>query len=67
MTQKGWRKYVHLSLVFVVLCCASEMCLAQLDRGSISGVVTDPSGSVISGARITVTNVATGTDRKSVV
>ena len=66
MTQKGWRKYVHLSLVFVVLCCASEMCLAQLDRGSISGVVTDPSGSVISGARITVTNVATGTQSSTV-
>ena len=31
--------------------------------GAISGAVTDPSGAVISGATVTVTN----TDRKSVV
>ncbi|GGA62881.1 hypothetical protein GCM10011507_13110 [Edaphobacter acidisoli] len=37
------------------------MCFAQLDRGTISGVVTDPSGSVIAGARATATNTATGT------
>jgi hypothetical protein len=28
--------------------------------GSIVGVVNDPSGAVISGAKVTVTNVATG-------
>ncbi len=33
---------------------------AQLDRGSISGVVLDPSGAVMAGARITVTSATTG-------
>ena len=34
---------------------------AQEFRGSITGLVTDPSGAVIAGARVTVTNVATNT------
>ncbi|MGA9244275.1 MAG: carboxypeptidase-like regulatory domain-containing protein [Silvibacterium sp.] len=40
--------------------------MAQLDRGSISGVVTDSSGSVIPGARLTVTNTAMGTQNSAV-
>src|SRR3984957_6563273 len=32
---------------------------AQLDRGSITGVVTDPSGAVISAAQVVITNTAT--------
>jgi len=46
--------------------CGSELCLAQLDRGTISGVVTDPSGSAIAGARVTVTNTAMGTQNSTV-
>ena len=33
---------------------------AQVDTGSISGVVTDPSGAVIGGAKVTLTNEGTG-------
>ena len=33
--------------------------LAQSERGTISGLVKDPSGAVIAGARVTVTNTAT--------
>jgi hypothetical protein len=33
---------------------------AQLDRGQIAGTVTDPSGAVVPGVRITVRNAATG-------
>ena len=32
---------------------------AQIDRGTISGTVTDPSGAVVAGATVTVTNVGT--------
>jgi hypothetical protein len=59
-------KFINLSLTFTVLFCASTLCFAQLDRGSISGVVTDPSGSAIAGTRITVTNTAMGVQNSTV-
>jgi hypothetical protein len=34
--------------------------LAQLNRGSITGVLTDPTGAVIPGAKISIKNMATG-------
>jgi Carboxypeptidase regulatory-like domain len=36
---------------------------SQLDYGSISGTITDPSGAVVVGAKVTVTNVDQGTQR----
>jgi Carboxypeptidase regulatory-like domain/TonB dependent receptor-like, beta-barrel len=67
MTQrKTWLKSANLSLMLVVLCSASLLCYGQLDRGTISGTVTDPAGSAISGARVTVTNTATGTQSSTV-
>jgi hypothetical protein len=66
MTQRRkWLKYMTLSLVLIALGPVG-LCFAQLDRGAISGMVTDPSGSVISEARITVTNTATGTQSSTV-
>ncbi|HUA96707.1 MAG TPA: TonB-dependent receptor [Terracidiphilus sp.] len=67
MTQRsGWFKRSRLGLIFVVLGWASVVCFAQLDRGTISGIVTDPTGAAISGARVTVTNTATGTQSSTV-
>ena len=67
MTQpRGWFKYSVLSLMLIVFCGVSVTCLAQLDRGTISGIVTDPSGSAITGAKVTATNIATDTQSATV-
>src|SRR6266852_8613237 len=62
----SWLKYSNLSLLFTVLCCASVLCFAQSDRGSVSGIVTDPSGAGITGAIVTITNAAMGTQNSTV-
>jgi len=43
---------------FVLLAVSA---IAQSDRGAITGTIADPSGAVIPGAQITLTNVETGT------
>ena len=40
--------------------------LAQTFRGSINGSITDPSGAVVAGAKVTATDVATGVARETV-
>jgi Carboxypeptidase regulatory-like domain/TonB dependent receptor len=64
--QKNWLKYLNLGMTFIVLGCASLLCLAQSDRGSLSGTVTDPTGSVIVGVKVIVTNIAMGTQNATV-
>lgn len=58
------RFYFVVTLILGVLCCA-QVADAQA-TGSFLGVVTDKSGSSISGARVTVTSQATGTSRDAV-
>jgi hypothetical protein len=48
---------VFLNLVAMFFLAA--FAYAQLDRGSITGVVTDPSGAVISAAQVSITDTAT--------
>ena len=62
---RSWLKYLNLNLMFIVL-CTGVMCFAQSDRGSVSGNVTDPSGAGITGAKVTVTNAAMGTQNSTV-
>ena len=49
--------------VCVLLLCGFGLCLSasgQVLKGSIAGLVTDPSGAVVVGANVTATEVATG-------
>lgn len=51
----------RIVLVFVLLAAVSLS--AQTFRGTILGTVTDPSGAVLPGAKVTVKNVGTGLER----
>src|SRR5208283_1594153 len=54
-----------LSICALVL-CASSVALAQAGRGSISGLVSDPSGAIVNGAKVTALNHATGVELHTV-
>ncbi len=53
----------RIVLAFVLLAAVSLA--AQTFRGTILGTVTDPSGAVLPGAKVTVKNVATGMERNT--
>lgn len=53
----------RILLVFVLVAAISLS--AQTFRGTILGTVTDPSGAVVAGAKVTVKNVATGLERST--
>ncbi len=54
-----------LALLAMLLVCGAPA-FAQLDTGSISGVVTDQAGRIVQGAAITATASATGTTYSTV-
>jgi hypothetical protein len=51
---------VSVSLVSVLLCATVTRAQTTISTGSIQGVVTDPSSAVVSGAKISISNKATG-------
>ena len=55
-------KIVLIALMFVGV----DVCLAQSDRGSITGSLTDPAGNVIPAAPVTATNEGTGVQSRTV-
>jgi len=50
-----------VAMVSSVLLLAALPAVAQLDAGSISGTIKDPSGSVVANAQITAIETSTGT------
>ena len=53
-------KRLCLSIVPLVLFVTSLSGIAQTVTGAVRGTITDPSGAIVPGATVTVTNVATG-------
>src|SRR5262249_9596537 len=60
----------HLVLYFCAVLLSGLMCAgslraqSQAATGQISGVVTDPNGAVVPGAKVTVTSLSTGASRE---
>ena len=52
------------ALAFVLLCTPAAF--GQSDRGAVTGTVTDPTGAVVSGAKVTATNLNSGETREAV-
>lgn len=55
----NWNK-LQIGLVALLLCALALPAWAQLDTGSIVGVVQDKSGALLPDAKVTVTNTRTG-------
>src|SRR5579859_2298165 len=53
---------VRFVAVVLVLCCAATL-MAQTNAGSITGMVTDPQGAVVSGASVSLVSETTGSER----
>jgi len=54
------RNWLLALLAFALLCMPAQMMFGQLDQGTITGIVQDPSGAVIANAAVTLTNVDEG-------
>src|SRR5215216_2973227 len=69
-TTRLWRRPMKINrpvltaLLTLLLACANPA-FAQSDRGTITGTVTDPSGAVVSKAKITATNLESGEVRET--
>ncbi len=55
---------VTFALLFLLV-SSSTLGFAQAGRGGLNGLVTDPSGSVVPGAKVTLLNTATGLTEQS--
>ena len=60
MTWKRSMLLFGLALVLAVLNCQLAWSQATVGTGSIEGTVTDPTAAVVAGAKVTITNQATG-------
>ena len=53
----------RVSIILAIVLLAAASLSAQTFRGTILGTVTDPSGAVVPGAKVTVKNTGTGLER----
>ena len=62
MKRVGISSYILKAVLtmFAAAVLLTTIAQAQVDTGSIIGTITDPSGAVVSGAKVTLTNLGTG-------
>ncbi len=60
---KTARNFLSVCILFL---CAGSVARAQAGRGSVSGLVTDPAGAVVAGAKVVLLNPATGVTQHTV-
>src|SRR5271155_5713620 len=60
---KNVRSFLSVCLLFL---CAVSIAFAQAGRGSVSGLVTDPAGALVAGAKVVLLNPATGVSQRTV-
>src|SRR5580692_6510408 len=58
--KRRYFRAIPASLAFAVLLCCSIALVAQEVTGTILGTVTDGSGAVVPGAKVTITNMDRG-------
>ncbi len=56
-------KALRLAIGLAILCVMTLPLLAQFDTGTITGIVTDPSGAVVPHAAVTIVNTGTSIQR----
>jgi hypothetical protein len=62
---KFFRQWIVPGLLLLCVAFASLQLHAQLDQGTVTGIVQDPSGAVIANASVTLTNVDQGSVLKA--
>src|SRR5260370_29706669 len=60
MLRRAYAAYLLPTFFALLLLIAAVPASAQVDRGAIEGVVTDPTGARLSNAQVTLTNRDTG-------
>jgi hypothetical protein len=56
----------NLLWVGILCLCTASVALAQAGRGSISGLVSDPAGALVAGAKVVLLNHATGVTQHTI-
>lgn len=59
------RKTNSISVTVLLTCLLALTAFGQATTGSLTGTVTDPTGAVVAGATVTVTNPETGAERSA--
>src|SRR5215468_7729496 len=60
------KRYAHVLLIAAIVCFAPSDIFGQGIRATVVGRVTDQSGAIVPGVKITITNAATNESRSAV-
>src|SRR4029077_18791993 len=66
-TKLSWMLRISLAMTVGAMLFSPRTIHAQVDTGSISGTITDPSGAVIGNATVTLTNEGTNASLSTAV